>query len=404
MRTSGTAAKILYLAESGAILPPAAGWFRRVEGFVREFFEMECRMLKFRNRARTPRVLVLVLAVVGALSLAGAASAEFPTKRSDPSLRGTLQEGQTLQGSTGQWLDAQGLPCTDCTFRYTWQRCNVDASGCADIPGGTGLSYTLVAADVGRRIRIVEWIKKVDCDAHGKNCLEIEKNGVSSPSAPIAPKAIATPQATAVPTIVGLAMEDEVLSARGGTWTGPGTITKTIFWQRCNTAGEGCATMSGTPGSPYRLTTADIGSRLRVIEVATNEGGSSQAVSATTDVVVELKPSAARPTIAITKVTLPHRLILGGVTTKQRGNKVTLKVKISDDRGFRIVGAMVSATPIGIVAGSGSERATDRTGWATFTFTATGSGRAWVYFEARRKGEKQQSGIWTAKLFSIRVR
>ncbi len=356
------------------------------------------------NRAGSPRFLVLVLAAAAALSLAGAASAEFPTKRSDPSMRGTLQEGQTLQGSTGQWLDANGLPCTDCKFRYTWQRCNVDTSGCADIPGATGLSYTLVAADVGRRIRIVEWIFKRDCDAHGANCLDIEKNGVSSPSAPIAPKAIATPQATAPPTVQGIAMEDEVLSATGGTWTGPGTITKTIFWQRCNALGESCATMTGTPASPYKLTTADIGSRIRVIEVAGNEGGNSQAVSSPTAVVVELKPSAARPTIAITKVNLPHRLILTSATTRQTGDKVTFKVKVSDDRGFGIVGAMVRTTPTGILSGLGRERATDRTGWATFTFSTSGSGRAWVYVEARRKGEKPQSGISTAKLFATRVR
>jgi hypothetical protein len=361
-------------------------------------------MPNLRNRAATPRFLVLMLAVVASLSLAGAASAEFPTKRSDPSVRGTLQEGQTLQGSTGQWLDANGLPCTDCKFRYTWQRCNVDTSGCADISGGTGLSYTLVAADVGRRIRIVEWISKRDCDANGNNCLDIEKNGVSAPTPPIAPKPISTPQATAPPTVQGIAMEDELLSAMGGTWTGPGTISKTIFWQRCNALGEGCATMSATPASPYKLTTADIGSRIRVIEVAVNEGGTSQAVSSPTAVVVELKPSAARPTIAIAKVNLPHRLILNGVTTRQTGARVTLKVKVSDDRGFRIVGAMVSATPTGILSGSGSERATDRTGWATFTFSTSGSGRAWVYFEARRKGEKPQSGISTAKMFAIRVR
>lgn len=361
-------------------------------------------MPNLRNRAGTPRFLVLVLVVVASLSVAGAASAEFPTKRSDPSISGTLQEGHTLQGRTGQWLDANGLPCTDCTFRYTWQRCNLDASGCADVPGGTGLSYTLSAGDVGRRIRIVEWIRKVDCDAHGKNCLDIEKNGFSLPSVPIAPKAIATAQATAPPTVQGIAMEDEVLRATGGTWTGPGTITKTIFWQRCNTAGEGCGTIAGQTNPTYNLTTTDIGSRLRVIEVAVNEGGTAQAVSTPTDVVDELTPSLARPTIAITKVSLPHRLILNGVSTRQTGDRVTVKVKVSDDRGFRIVGAMVSATPTGILSGSGSERATDRTGWATFMFSATGSGRAWVYFEARRKGEKPQSGISTAKIFAIRLR
>ena len=96
------------------------------------------------------RVLVLALTSALALAVVGSASAEFPTKRSDPSVRGTAQEGQTLNGLTGQWLDANGLPCTDCKLSYTWQRCNPDISGCADVPGATGYTYVLGAADVGQ--------------------------------------------------------------------------------------------------------------------------------------------------------------------------------------------------------------------------------------------------------------
>ncbi|MEP7336015.1 MAG: hypothetical protein ABI717_09570, partial [Actinomycetota bacterium] len=70
------------------------------------------------------RALVLALTSVLALAVVGAASAEFPTKRSDPSVQGTPQEGQVLNGRTGQWLDANGLNCTDCKLSYTWQRCN----------------------------------------------------------------------------------------------------------------------------------------------------------------------------------------------------------------------------------------------------------------------------------------
>ena len=87
-------------------------------------------------------------------------------------------------------------------------------------------------------------------------------------------------------------MEDEVLRATGATWTGPGTITKTFFWQRCNTAGEGCSTIPGATGAAYRLTSADVDSRIRVVETAANEGGAAQAVSTVTDVVDELMPTA----------------------------------------------------------------------------------------------------------------
>lgn len=358
---------------------------------------------------RRVRAAVLALASVLALAIAGSASAEFPTKRSDPSIRGTAQEGQTLNGQTGQWLLDNGLNCTDCSFAYTWMRCNVDLSGCADIPGATGYSYTLAAADVGKRIRFVEWIWKTDCGAHNTvtgqiECREIRQNGASAPTIPVAAKAVSTATASNTPTIQGTAMEDEVLRATGATWTGPGNITKTLYWQRCNTAGEGCATIAGATGPTYRLTTTDVGGRIRVIETATNEGGTAQAVSTVTAVVVELRPTAARQTLPVTKVALPHRLVLNEVATSQRGSTVTVRVKVSDDRGFRVTGVQVRVTPTGLLAGSARAKTSDADGWATFTYRATGSGTTYVFVDARRKGEKPQWGISTSNLFKVRVR
>ena len=358
---------------------------------------------------RSKRVLILALTSVLALAVAGSASAEFPTKRSDPSIRGTPQEGQTLEGRTGQWLMDSGLNCTDCNYRYTWQRCNVDLSGCADVPGRTGFTYLLGADDVGKRMRFIEWIFKRDCGAHNTQtgtieCKDVEKNGASAPTIPIAPKPIVVPQVTGTPTVAGTPMEDEILRATGATWTGQGTITKTFFWQRCNTAGEGCATIAGAVGAAYRLTSSDVDARIRVIETATNQGGASQAVSAVTDVVDELMPTATRQTLPVTKVKLPHRLVLHEVLAQQRAQTVTLRVKISDDRGFRIGGAQVRVTPTGLLAGPVATKVSLANGWATFTFRATGTGTTYVFVEARRKGEKPQEGISTSNLFRIRVR
>ena len=351
------------------------------------------------------RLLVLALSAGIALTLVAAASAEFPTKRSDPSIVGTPQEGQTLNGRNGQWLYYSGLKCEpgDCTYTYTWQRCGADGSGCADIPGATGHQYTLTAADVGKRIRFVEWVFKRDCNLQNE-CQDVRQNGVSALTTPVAPRPVTTAQATAPPTIEGVAMEDEVLRATGGTWNGAGTITKAIYWQRCNTAGEGCATIAGATGATYRIAAADVGARLRVMETATNAGGTAQAFSAPTAVVVELRPTAARPTIAATRVSVPNRLIADRIVTRQAGDRVTVRVRISDRRGFRITGVLVKAIPTGLLSGSTAERATDRTGWATFTYTKTGSGTTHVYVEARKTNEKAQAGVSTANLFRIRVR
>lgn len=364
------------------------------------------------KRVRT-RTLVLALAAFAALIAAGGANAEFPYMNVAPSVQGTPQEGQTLAGQTGLWLYTSGLKCeekaNECKYTYSWQRCNAEGFGCTDVPGATGFTYVLGAADVGMRLRFVEWVFKHDCgeidySTGHQECRDVTKNGVSSLTSVVAPRPVTVPQVSGTPAIAGLAMEDEVLRATGATWTGPGTITKQFFWQRCNINGEGCVTMDGKVGPTYRILPTDVGSRLRVVETASNEGGTSYAPSGHTDVVAELRPTAARPTIAAARVSLPNRLIVDQIRTTQVGQTVTVRIRVSDTRGFRIVGILVKALPTGLLTGSTAERATDRTGWATFTFRASGAGRTFVYATARKKGERAQTGVSSSNLFPVRVR
>jgi hypothetical protein len=372
---------------------------------------MEPPMPYLRNRgAVVLRLLILTFSAVVALTVAGSAGAEFPYMNYGPSITGTAVEGNTLDGHNGQWLYLDGSGCgKECTYHYTWQRCNADAGGCVDIPNATGFSLTLTAAEVGTRVRYVEWIFKRDCGATNTQtgvteCKDIEKNQPSVPTALVQPKPVTLPQAATPPTVQGVAMEDELLRATPGTWTGPAAASKQMFWQRCNTAGEGCTTIPNVAGPTYRILSADVGSRLRAIEAATNAGGTAFSPSTVTARVVDLRPTAFRQTVAVTKVTLPHRLVLDQVVTQQRGSVVTVRVRVSDDRGFRVSGVLVRAQPTGALSGVGSELVSSSDGWATFTFRTAGSGTAWLYVEARRKGEKPQSGISTANLFRVHVR
>jgi hypothetical protein len=123
-----------------------------------------------------------------------------------------------------------------------------------------------------------------------------------------------------------------------------------------------------------------------------------------TEVVDELMPTARRQTLPVTKVALPHRLVLNEVVAQKKESTVTLRIKISDDRGFRISGVQVSVTPTGLLAGPAATKTSSANGWATFTFRTTGTGTTYVFVEARRKGEKPQAGISTSNLFKIRIR
>ena len=90
---------------------------------------------------------------------------------------------------------------------------------------------------------------------------------------------------TARPSIAGDPRVDQVLTASPGTWTGQGPISHGYQWQRCNAQGEACQAIAAATEATYRVTSADIGSTLRVIVTATNPGGTASALSDPTAVV-----------------------------------------------------------------------------------------------------------------------
>jgi hypothetical protein len=376
---------------------------------------MELSMHMHRKRRALRRLLTVGLTVLTALLVTGAASAEFPYMNVGPSIVGgaSPQEGQTLQGRTGLWLFTSGLKCETggeegCNYTYSWQRCEADGSGCTDIPGETGFSLLLKAADVGKRIRFIEWVKKYDCGEWNystgtRECRWDERNGTSDLTEMVQQRSAAAPAYSAVPTVSGLAMEDEVLTARGGTWTGQAPLTKTWQWQRCSASDADCANVAGATASTYKLAAADVGSKLRVVEIVTNAGGSNFAGSTLTATVAELRPTAAKRVIPVTKVVLPHQLLLDGFTHTRAGNRLTVRFRVSDDRGFRISGALVG---VEVVPGSGAvvERRTNSTGWATFRYRLGPSPTLYFYVTARKPGEKLQSGVSTSTLYRLRLR
>ena len=63
-----------------------------------------------------------------------------------PTINGTAQVGETLNASTSSISDADGL--TGATYTYQW------LADDADINGATGATYTVVAADVGKAIKV----------------------------------------------------------------------------------------------------------------------------------------------------------------------------------------------------------------------------------------------------------
>lgn len=78
-----------------------------------------------------------------------AAPAAAPRNLSPPTISGTAQEGQLLNGDAGRW---EGTPPIDLNFH--WQRCDRNGGSCADISGVSSTQYRLTSADAGNRVRL----------------------------------------------------------------------------------------------------------------------------------------------------------------------------------------------------------------------------------------------------------
>ncbi len=78
------------------------------------------------------------------------AAASLPTNTAAPVVGGTLQVGETLSVAAGTWSGAVA------PYAYQWQRCDADQLDCDDIDGATGATYTLVAADEGMTLQVIE--------------------------------------------------------------------------------------------------------------------------------------------------------------------------------------------------------------------------------------------------------
>jgi hypothetical protein len=306
-------------------------------------------------------ITVLALATALTLFFAGTAAAEAPQINTPAKISGTATIGQQLTAHNGTWLYADGSSCgSECTMTYQWQRCT---TGCWDVPGAGGRFYTVQAADAGHTLRVVETMAKYDCGEWNysemtQECRDIAKTAPSgqtavvpgtAPSGPTipatpAPQAPLAPTATAAPTVSGLAMVDEMLTATRGTWSGSPALT--VEWLRCDEAGQNCVGL-GLTVDTYRVIAFDIGKTLRIKVTGYNLAAAREALSDPTPVVSELKPTEEKPSLEASKVLAPHKLVISELGAKPakltRRGVVTLRLTVTDSRGFKISGALVTA-------------------------------------------------------------
>ncbi|HET8605409.1 MAG TPA: hypothetical protein VFL66_00110 [Gaiellaceae bacterium] len=96
-------------------------------------------------------VPVAIFTGMGAAASSTAAQAQYaPSNTGAPTISGTAQEGQKLTATTGTWSSS-----TDVKYAFQWQRCNSSGAACVDIASANSQSYTVAAADVGNKLRVI---------------------------------------------------------------------------------------------------------------------------------------------------------------------------------------------------------------------------------------------------------
>ncbi len=199
----------------------------------------------------------------------GATAPSPPVNTAPPAISGTPQDGQTLTASTGTWTGTQPI-----TYAYQWLRCDSTGTNCAAIAAATGASYAVTSADVGSTLRVTV----------------TATNSVGSATATSSPTTVvqsadSPPVNSALPTISGTPQDGQLLNASPGTWSGTQPMTYGYQWLRCDSSGANCSPIPGATSASYLVTSADVGSTLRVQVTATNSVGSGTATSNATAVV-----------------------------------------------------------------------------------------------------------------------
>jgi hypothetical protein len=213
------------------------------------------------------RTCLLVSTVIW-LVFAQAAKAAPVLGTPGPAITGTLQVGQPLAVSTGNWTDT--LPIT---YSYAW------TSGGVAV-GTNSASYTIASTDVGKVISVT--VSATD------------STPITVAAAPVSTAAVPAPPAnTGAPTIGGISQVGRPLTANPGTWTGTAPIIYSYAW----TSG---GLPVGTNSATYTPTISDVGRPIAVAVSAAGPGGTAGPVpSAPTTAVLPLAPGeAAAPTIS----------------------------------------------------------------------------------------------------------
>ncbi len=212
-----------------------------------------------------------------------------------PTIVGTVQVGETLTAETSGIADANGL--SNPNFTYQWVSCGGPTDVC--ILGATDSTYTLVAEDAGKTIKV---LVSFSDDAGNPESLASDTVVVPSTSAQQDENA----PATGAPTIVGTVQVGETLTAEtSGIADANGLSNPNFTYQWVSCGGPTDVCILGATDSTYTLVAEDAGKTIKVLVSFSDDAGNPESLASDTVVVPstsaqqeENTPATGAPTIA----------------------------------------------------------------------------------------------------------
>ena len=200
-----------------------------------------------------------------------------------PTISGTAQVGETLTADISGIADADGL--TNVSYSYQWIR--TDGSTDTDITSATGSSYTLVADDEGKTIKVRVSFR----DDVGKD--ETLTSAATDMVSHAIQQQTSNSPATGAPVITGTAQVGETLTAdTTGIADADGltNVSYSYHWIRNDLTSD--TDIAGATDSTYTLVAADEGKTIKVRASFTDDASNNVSLtSAETGAVAAVPPS-----------------------------------------------------------------------------------------------------------------
>ena len=187
-----------------------------------------------------------------------------------PTISGTVQVGETLTADTSGIADADGL--TNVSYSYQWIA--NDGTADTDITGATDSTYTLVADDEGKTIKVR--VSFTDDDGYAESLTSDATEAVSL----AVQQQLANTPATGAPSVSGTAQVGETLRAYTHAIADADGLTNVSYsYQWISNDGTSDADIAGATDSTYTLVAADEGKTIKVKVTFTDDADNEETLT-----------------------------------------------------------------------------------------------------------------------------